>query len=435
MEEPPPPVAAPPARLFIHPVGSVSTAQRKIWNAKISKVAGVTFASAATDPKLTHVLWSAKIAPDASLPWFASFSSGAIVVVTSAWIIWALRKKRRPSAAQDVEFAYIAPAPPPAAADLAVAPPPRKRSRGGGSAHVCDATCAQLPGHRDRRWSMMFRAPMRNSASPNNLIVAAHEELLALTAVVGAEQNKQRAYVRQTAYHRTLAVLRAWPNPLFVGDDRMNGVDEAQLTLFLASEGVGPRTGKRIGELADYGALVTVTEVRKETPCLELRRTLAQVHGIGHILAHRLVKSWRTTGLEVAVLENSGDPISYLCALVRCAEARAAAAAAAAADAAQEGQIPRPTPAALMQMVEDGVLRVRPTESGAARLCIEFAPVPPRPPLALDVHPTRDLESDLDAILASTPPGAHVLLFFLSFFLSFPFDDMRGTTVRPCNSH
>jgi aryl-alcohol dehydrogenase-like predicted oxidoreductase len=98
----------PSARVWIHPIGSVSSAQRKIWSAKMPKVASVTLATSATDNSITHVVWSAASAsPDASIAWYGRFRSGDIYAVTPAWMIDALRKKRRPSAAKDVEYAWV----------------------------------------------------------------------------------------------------------------------------------------------------------------------------------------------------------------------------------------------------------------------------------------------------------------------------------------
>ena len=114
----------PPARVWIHPRGSVSSAQRNIWSAKIPKVANVTLATSATDASITHVVWSAASAsPDASIAWYQRFESGEIYAVTPAWMVNALQKKRRPSAAKDVECAWVA------EETAAAAAPPAKRRR------------------------------------------------------------------------------------------------------------------------------------------------------------------------------------------------------------------------------------------------------------------------------------------------------------------
>jgi hypothetical protein len=71
-------------------------------------VVNVTLATSATDASITHVCWSAGSAsPDASIAWYGRFESGDIYAVTPAWMIEALRKKHRPSAANDVEFAWV----------------------------------------------------------------------------------------------------------------------------------------------------------------------------------------------------------------------------------------------------------------------------------------------------------------------------------------
>ena len=72
------------------------------------KVANVTLATSATDASITHVCWSAASAsPDASIAWYGRFESGDIYAVTPAWMINALRTKHRPSAAADVECAWV----------------------------------------------------------------------------------------------------------------------------------------------------------------------------------------------------------------------------------------------------------------------------------------------------------------------------------------
>ena len=103
-------MAAPqlPAVVWIHPSGSVTSAQRKIWSARMPKVANVTLATSATDASITHVVWSAESAsPDVSIAWYKRFESGNICAVTPAWMINALKTKQRPSAAMDIECAWV----------------------------------------------------------------------------------------------------------------------------------------------------------------------------------------------------------------------------------------------------------------------------------------------------------------------------------------
>ena len=172
---------------------------------------------------------------------------------------------------------------------------------------------------------MQFRAPMRTPASPNAAIIAALVQQIELTSIVGAERDKKQAYANSSAYVRCLAVLRAWPAPLFDDDEPAKGVDEEQLALFGAAQYVGPSAVKRIRQLAGRnGAIKKVKLVLEndtrpdifEVGChLELRAHLAAVHGLGHRTVLKMVKCW-PPAIGLTRFAAAPDPVHFFAALV-----------------------------------------------------------------------------------------------------------------------
>ena len=309
----------PEAHVHIAEGGAVSSTVRGIWSKKIAKVSGVTLSAVSTDPAITHVVWSKCTAPD---DWAARRS---IVIVNKSWMVCALEKKRRPTAAEEAKTLYAPPASPPT---VAAGPPLAKRRRGdsgANSGHSCTELCESLPGHRDRKYAMQFRVPMRTPASPNASIIAALVQQIELTSIVAAERNKKRAYGNTSAYLRCLAVLRAWPAPLFVDDNPAKGVDEAQLALFEAAQFVGVSAVRRIRELAGRdGAIVKVQRVLEndlqgdhfQMGChLELRAQLAAVHGLGHSTVLKMVQRW-PPAIGLTRFAAAPGPVHFLAACV-----------------------------------------------------------------------------------------------------------------------